>query len=44
MCQVLGMLTDFMILNKYLITKNSLYIRPSKIWQTSRAAENSVDM
>ena len=25
MCQVLEMLTDFMILNKYLITKNSLY-------------------
>lgn len=41
MCQVLGMLTDFMILNKYLITK---YIKPNEIWQTSRAAENSVDM
>ena len=44
MCHMLEMLTDFMILNKYLITENSLYIRSSEIRQTFRAAENYVGM
>lgn len=42
MCHMLEMVTNFMILNKYLITMNSLYIRPSEIRQTFRAAEKEL--